>query len=349
MSCHASSKQPPPPCPLHCFSPTPPQVEPVARQTIFEGNASPDHVESNSHGEGKPTGSRPLTTLSRISNKNSDVPVGGVTDDKQWRPQQQYQQQEQQEHNLPPSMGGNNQQQYASSVGSLPAPAGGNVRSVGVGVGSGVGVGVGDGGKNEAKVSSGGATIAEVQGGEGGGTAESRQGEGDGSAVWNAYQRGKWIKGQWIPKVYDSFSFWGCRRIFALFSSCGISAVCVFVCARELLQVLRCAASWSFTLTVPKAISLLLWPANDSPFRWLHFWKHDDSRFRTVGFCLQNRSCLYDDRPTACRAYAQLWLASRRRGRVLLHSCLPRYEVRASCTSFLCLPLRVTVSQIRCY
>lgn len=39
------------------------------------------------------------------------------------------------------------------------------------------------------------------KGAAGGFKKEGARGAAEGVAVWNAYQRGKWVNGQWVPKV----------------------------------------------------------------------------------------------------------------------------------------------------
>ncbi|CAM9726628.1 unnamed protein product, partial [Pylaiella littoralis] len=147
-----------------------------------------------------PTGSRPSTTLTTTNDQHAGVSVGGCTDNRQRKQHQHHQQQLHAQQNRPPSTGGNDQQKIATTaVGSMPGSTGGKIRSGAVGVA--VGVGVSDGRKIEAKAPTGGTANGEGQGGGGQGAGESRQGEGAAAAVWNAYQRGKWFKGQWIPKV----------------------------------------------------------------------------------------------------------------------------------------------------
>lgn len=106
----------------------------------------------------------------------------------------------------PPAAGGGDRKQGDQQQNTSPTAGGGGVFRASAG-----GVGADDhaGKRNEGGDLTRGTTVGEVQGGRGPEPREAREGGGGGGggetrgvgAVWNAYQRGKWVNGQWIPKV----------------------------------------------------------------------------------------------------------------------------------------------------
>ncbi|CAM9368498.1 unnamed protein product [Ectocarpus fasciculatus] len=92
--------------------------------------------------------------------------------------------------------------------------AGGSRQGQGKGSVLGVGGGIDDvavrGTTEDGSLAGGGPTTGKApgrdaqgdgKGAAGGLTKEGTRGAAEGVAVWNAYQRGKWVNGQWVPKV----------------------------------------------------------------------------------------------------------------------------------------------------
>eukprot|EP00752_Nemacystus_decipiens_P005528 g5000.t1 len=135
-------------------------------------------------------------TPAKPNNNNDDSTVGGTPPSAAAGGGGNRKQRAQLQRNTPPTSGGG----IHPVIASAGSPVGGNFRVSAGGASDGDRFGQ----RNEGGVAGGG-TVGEVQGERTPETGSARDGGGGETegvgAVWNAYQRGKWVNGQWIPKV----------------------------------------------------------------------------------------------------------------------------------------------------